>query len=164
VVEKPGDIDDLALPEAQLAPLGRWRQRLGHPPPCSNRARAPYGRSWMAHEPSCSATPLGRFGGSDAAVLAGDVNQWPAPSYPRKRWRDRTLRPQRQWRAGINGPSGGYNPEWDFGFRLSYTTFAYDASLAKVHRQREGYARGIRRRQRTRGACGWRWCRPTRDS
>ncbi len=136
--EKPGDIDDLSLPEPQLA-LARAMYATGKPVvltlfmqrprtvrPVVDGARA----ILLAYQP-------GPFGGDAIArVLAGEVN----PSgrlpftYPRNAGAiehyDRTLA------ANAHGPTyrpeGGYDPEWTFGHGLSYTTFAYDSlHLAK---------------------------------
>ena len=129
--EKPGDIDDLALPQAQLD-LAREIEATGTPViitlfearprtvrPIVDGARA----ILLAYQP-------GPYGGEALAqVIAGEVN----PSgrlpytYPRNSASivhyDRTASDE----ATAFKATGGYNPEWDFGFGLSYTSFAYDS-------------------------------------
>ena len=136
VVEKPGDIDDLALPDAQLA-LARAMEATGKPVILTVFESRP--RTIRAVVDGANAIVLGYltgpFGGEAIArVLAGDVNpsgRLPF-SYPRNAGAIEHYDRSASGDLGINGPSGGYNPEWEFGHGLSYTTFAYDAlTLAK---------------------------------
>ena len=136
VVEKPGDIDDLALPEAQLA-LARAMEATGKPVILTVFESRP--RTIRTVVDGAQAIVLGYltgpFGGEAIArVLAGDVNpsgRLPF-SYPRNAGAIEHYDRSASGDLGINGPSGGYNPEWDFGSGLSYTTFAYDSlALAK---------------------------------
>jgi len=128
--EKPGDIDDLALPDAQLR-LAHAIEATGTPVvltlfegrPRTVREVVDGARAIvLAYQP-------GPYGGEAIArVLAGEVN----PSgrlpftYPRNAGSiehyDRTASAG----ATASKSDGGYNPEWDFGHGLSYTTFAYD--------------------------------------
>ena len=135
-VEKPGDIDDLALPAAQIR-LAQAIEATGTPVvltlfearPRTVRAVVDGARAiLLAYQP-------GPFGGEAIArVLGGQVNpsgRLPF-SYPRNaadiEHYDRTASAEiKEFK-----PEGGYNPEWDFGHGLSYTTFTYDTlKLAK---------------------------------
>ena len=136
VVEKPGDIDDLALPAAQLQ-LARAMEQTGKPVILTVFESRP--RTIRTVVDSAQAIVLGYltgpFGGEAIArVLAGDVNpSGKLPfSYPRSAGAIEHYDRSVSGEVGINGPTGGYNPEWDFGFGLSYTTFTYDSlALAK---------------------------------
>ena len=133
--EKPGDIDDLALPEAQLR-LARALEATGTPVVLTVFEGRP--RTIREVVDGARAIVLGYLTGPHAGeaiarVLAGEVN----PSgrlpftYPRNaaavEHYDRTPTAE----AGVS-KADGYNPEWDFGYGLSYTSFAYDTlHLAK---------------------------------
>jgi beta-glucosidase len=129
VVEKPGDIEDLAFPAAQLR-LARAIEATGvpvvltifHQHPRIVREVVDGARAVV------TAYQTGPFGGEAlASVLFGDVNpsgklpfSWPRTSgsivhYDRPAPEDATT----------TGSEGGYNPEWAFGHGLSFTTFAY---------------------------------------
>ena len=129
VVEKPGDVDDLALPEAQLT-LVKAMEATGKPVIVTLFASRP--RTIRPIVDDARAIVLGYFtgphgGDAIARVISGAVN----PSgrlpftYPRNVASvvhyDRSVSDE----VGIAGPTGGYNPEWPFGFGLSYTTFSY---------------------------------------
>ena len=129
VVEKPGDIEDLAFSPAQLR-LARAIEGTGtpviltifHQHPRIVREIVDGARAIV------TAYQTGPFGGEAlASVLFGDVNpsgklpfSWPRTSgsivhYDRPAPEDATT----------TGSEGGYNPEWPFGHGLSFTTFAY---------------------------------------
>ncbi|MDB4873885.1 MAG: beta-glucosidase [Gemmatimonadetes bacterium] len=129
IVEKPGDIDDLRLPAAQLR-LARAIEATGTPVVLTLF----HARPRLVREAVDSARAIvtayetGPFGGEAlAGVLFGDVNpsgrlpfSWPRTAA--------TLVPYdhaESEEASARGPEGGYNPEWRFGHGLSYTTFAY---------------------------------------
>ena len=129
VVEKPGDIDDLELPAAQLK-LAHAIEATGKPVVITLFESRP--RTIRSIVDGASAIVLGYYtgphgGDAIARVISGAVN----PSgrlpftYPRNMASvvhyDRSVSDD----VGIAGPTGGYNPEWPFGFGLSYTTFAY---------------------------------------
>ena len=137
VVEKPGDIDDLALPEAQLR-LARAIEATGKPVILTLFESRPR----TVHDIVGGARAIllgyltGPFGGDALArVMSGEVN----PSgrlpftYPRNAadvvLYDRTTSGD----LSISKNDGGYNPEWEFGHGLSFTTFTYDSlHLAKT--------------------------------
>ncbi|CAN5905052.1 glycoside hydrolase family 3 N-terminal domain-containing protein [soil metagenome] len=136
VVEKPGDIDDLALPDAQLA-LARAMEATGKPVILTVFESRP--RTIRTVVDGAHAIVLGYltgpFGGEAIArVLAGDVNpsgRLPF-SYPKNAAAVEHYDRSASGELGISGPTGGYNPEWAFGHGLSYTTFTYDSlTLAK---------------------------------
>lgn len=129
VVEKPGDIDDLAFAPEQLR-LARAIEASGtpvvltifHERPRIVREAVDGARAVV------TAYETGPFGGEAlASVLFGDVNpsgklpfSWPRYSgvivhYDRARPGDATT----------SGSDGGYDPQWAFGHGLSFTTFAY---------------------------------------
>jgi beta-glucosidase len=129
VVEKPGDIDDLALPDAQLR-LALAIEATGKPVIITLFEGRP--RTVRSIVDSARAIVLGYYtgpyaGDAIARVLSGAVN----PSgrlpftYPRNAASvvhyDRSVSDE----IGISSSSGGYNPEWAFGFGLSYTSFSY---------------------------------------
>ncbi len=129
VVEKPGDIDDLALPDAQLR-LAEAIEATGKPVIITLFESRP--RTIRRIVDGARAVVLGYYtgphgGDAVARVLSGTVN----PSgrlpftYPRNAASvvhyDRSVSDE----VGVSGPTGGYNPEWEFGFGLSYTTFSY---------------------------------------
>ncbi|CAN5909048.1 glycoside hydrolase family 3 N-terminal domain-containing protein [soil metagenome] len=133
VVEKPGDIDDLTLPEAQLR-LAQAIEATGKPVIITLFESRP--RTIRTIVDGARAIVLGYYTGphgSDAIarVLSGAVN----PSgrlpftYPRNVASvvhyDRSVSDE----VGVASPTGGYNPEWPFGFGLSYTTFSYASPL-----------------------------------
>ena len=131
VVEKPGDIDDLALPAAQLQ-LARAMEQTGKPVILTLFESRP--RTIRTVVDSAQAIVqgylTGPFGGEAIArVLAGDVNpSGKLPySYPRSSGAIEHYDRSVSGEVGISKPDGGYNPEWDFGHGLSYTTFAYDS-------------------------------------
>ncbi|MES2179734.1 MAG: glycoside hydrolase family 3 N-terminal domain-containing protein [Gemmatimonadota bacterium] len=134
--EKPGDIDDLTFPTAQLR-LARAMEATGKPVIITIFEARP--RILRDVVDSARAIVLayqtGPYAGEALArVIAGQVN----PSgrlpftYPRASGAiehyDRTASAD----IGSDKPEGGYNPEWDFGHGLSYTHFSYDTlRLAK---------------------------------
>jgi beta-glucosidase len=128
-VEKPGDIDDLMLSEAQLR-LARAIEATGTPVVLTlfqNRPRVV--RSVVdSARAIVTGYELGPFGGEAVAgVLFGDVNpsgrlpfSWPRTSGKIMPY-DHALSGE----VTANDSTSGYHPEWPFGYGLSYTTFAY---------------------------------------
>ncbi|MEO7456062.1 MAG: glycoside hydrolase family 3 N-terminal domain-containing protein [Gemmatimonadaceae bacterium] len=135
--EKPGDIDDLTLPEDQLR-LARAMENTGKPVIITLFAARPR----TMHDVVAGARAVvlgyetGPFGGEALArVIAGEVN----PSgrlpftYPRSTGSIEHYDRLSSAEAIRFSATGGYTPEWDFGFGLSYTTFAYDSiQVAKL--------------------------------
>jgi beta-glucosidase len=128
-VEKPGDIDELDLPPAQLR-LARAIEATGTPVVLTffhNRPRI-VREAVDSARAVVTAYETGPFGGEAlAAVLFGDVN--PSGKLPFS-WPRHTGAIVPYDHAGpdevsARGPDRGYDPEWPFGHGLSYTTFAY---------------------------------------
>lgn len=127
--EKPGDIDDLRLPEAQQR-LAIAIQETGTPVVVvliENRPRIVRDVVDGARAVLLAYQP-GPYGGEAiVGALVGDVNpSGKLPfSYPRHTnglvHYDHTASEE----IGPGGPQGGYDPQWPFGHGLSYTTFAY---------------------------------------
>jgi beta-glucosidase len=128
--EKPGDVDDLALPDAQLR-LARAMEATGKPVVLTLFE----GRPRTVHDVVDGARAIvlgylpGPYGGEAIArVLAGEVN--PSGRLPYTYPRNASVIEHYDHTNAAEIPAsreiGGYNPEWDFGFGLSYTTFAYD--------------------------------------
>ncbi len=129
VVEKPGDIEDLAFPATQLR-LARAIEATGTPVVLTIFHQHPriVREAVEGARAVVTAYETGPFGGEAlASVLFGDLNpsgklpfSWPRTSgsivhYDRPAPEDATT----------SGSEGGYNPEWPFGHGLSFTTFAY---------------------------------------
>ncbi|MEA2761426.1 MAG: beta-glucosidase [Gemmatimonadaceae bacterium] len=129
VVEKPGDIDDLTFVPAQLR-LARAIEAAGTPVVLTIFHERPRIIRDVVDSARAIVTgyATGPFGGEAlASVLFGDVNPsgrlpftWPRYSGAIVQY-DRAVPGD----ATPNASEGGYNPEWAFGFGLSYTTFAY---------------------------------------
>jgi beta-glucosidase len=142
VAEKPGDIDDLTLPEDQLQ-LARSIEATGKPVVIAIFQNRPRVVRAIVDSARAIVTgyETGPFGGEAVAgVIFGDVNpsgklpfSWPRATGAIEHY-DRT------WQAEVtvSHPSGGYNPEWAFGYGLSYTTFAY----SDLHIDRHDLGRG----------------------
>jgi len=130
VAEKPGDIDDLTLPEAQLR-LAREIEQTGKPVilvlylnrpriirPVVDQAKAIV----LGYE-------TGPFGGEAmAAVLFGDVNPSGRLPFTYPRATGAIVHYDHKYTERLSPGEqdlSGYRPEWDFGHGLSYTTFAY---------------------------------------
>jgi beta-glucosidase len=122
--ETPGNTNDLALPIGQVR-LARAMEATGKPVVVTlfhNRPRIVRDIVDGARA-ILTGYETGPFGGEAvAAALFGDVNPsgklpftWPRFSGSVEHY-DRA--------EPVNG-SGAYNPEWEFGFGLSYTTFTY---------------------------------------
>ncbi|MBX6330312.1 MAG: glycoside hydrolase family 3 C-terminal domain-containing protein [Gemmatimonadaceae bacterium] len=127
--EKPGDIDDLTLPDAQLR-LAAAVEATGTPTVLvlvENRPRivrtvVDSARAvLMAYE-------TGPFGGEAVArILFGDVNPSGKLPFTYPRYTGAIEHYDRAPSADVTAdkPEGGYDPQWPFGYGLSYTTFAY---------------------------------------
>ena len=129
--EKPGDIEDLTMPDDQLR-LARAMEATGKPVIITLFAARPR----VIHEVVDAARAIvlgyqsGPYGGEAIArVLSGEVN----PSgrlpftYPRTTGSIEHYDHLFSAEAIKFSPTGGYTPEWNFGHGLSYTTFAYDS-------------------------------------
>ena len=128
--EKPGDIDDLALPAAQIR-LAKAIEATGTPVVLTMFE----GRPRTVHEIVDGARAIllgylsGPFAGEAMArVLAGEVNPSGRLPYTYPRSAAAIEHYDRSAAADIEASKGvgGYDPEWDFGYGLSYTTFTYD--------------------------------------
>lgn len=135
VVEKPGDINSLELPDAQIA-LARAIEATGKPVvlamfmgrprivrPAVDSARAVV----LAYQP-------GPYAGEALGdVLFGDVNPSGKLPYSYPRWSG-SITPYDRNESGeftASDSVGTYDPQWPFGFGLSYTTFAYSDLAVK---------------------------------
>jgi beta-glucosidase len=137
--EKPADINDLTLPAAQLH-LARAIEATGTPVVIALFE----GRPRIVRDVVDDARAVvlgyqtGPYGGEAVAgVLFGDVNPSGRLPYSYPRFAHDLVPYDRLASADIRDdkPSGGYNPEWEFGHGLSYTTFTYaDLRLEKSER------------------------------
>lgn len=135
--EKPGDIEDLELPAAQLR-LAKAIQATGKPTVLVLLENRP--RIVRTVVDSAAAVVLGYqsgpYGGEAIAdVLYGVVN----PSgrlpftYPRFSGSLVHYDHTHSERIGPDSPETGFNPQWQFGHGLSYTTFSYsDLQIART--------------------------------
>ncbi len=124
-VEKPGDIDDLTMPEDQLQ-LAKAIEATGTPVVLTIFHQRP--RIVRAIVDSARAIVTGYqpgpFGGEAlAGVLFGDVN--PSGRLPFTWPRATGALVHYDHAFAEEALPAGYNPEWEFGYGLSYTTFAY---------------------------------------
>jgi beta-glucosidase len=124
-VEKPGDIDDLTMPEDQLQ-LARAIEATGTPVVLTIFHQRP--RIVRAIVDSARAIvtgyQTGPFGGEAlAGVLFGDVN--PSGRLPFTWPRATGALVHYDHAFSEEAPPAGYKPEWEFGYGLSYATFAY---------------------------------------
>lgn len=128
--EKPGDIDELDLPDIQLR-LVESLAAVGRPiilvltenrPRIVRRIVPLVDAVILAYEP-------GPYGSEAiAGILTGDVN----PSgrlpftYPRYSGSIVPYDHKNAERVDRNGGENAFNPQWEFGHGLSYTSFLYD--------------------------------------
>jgi beta-glucosidase len=129
--ETPGNIDDLTLPRAQLE-LARAIEATGTPVVLALF----HGRPRIVRDAVDGARAIvtgfetGPYGGEAvAAVLFGDANPGGRLPFSWPRYSGAILNPYDRARpadvGGTDSTNRGYNPEWEFGHGLSYTTFAY---------------------------------------
>jgi beta-glucosidase len=124
-VEKPGDIDDLTMPEDQLQ-LARAIEATGTPVVLAIFHQRPRIIRTIVDSARAIVTgyQTGPFGGEAlAGVLFGDVN--PSGRLPFTWPRATGALVHYDHAFAEEAPPVGYNPEWEFGYGLSYTTFAY---------------------------------------
>lgn len=122
--ETPGNIQDLTLPAAQLA-LIRTLKTLGKPIVLILTEGRP--RIVSAIEPLCTAIIQAYLPGNEggnvlADVLAGKINPSGKLPYTYPRHANYLLNYYRKYTEDV---AGSYNPQWEFGYGLSYTTFKY---------------------------------------
>ena len=137
--EKPGDIDDLAMPAAQLR-LAQALEATGKPVILTLFEGRP--RIIRSIVDSARAIVMGYQSGpfagdAMAAALFGDVNPGGRLPFTYPRSAHDIEHYDRLASADIapDGSNRGYHPEWDFGHGLSYTTFKY-GDLALDHAER----------------------------
>ena len=131
-VEKPGDIDDLTMPDDQLE-LARAIEATGTPVVLTLFHQRPriIRKAVDSARAIVTGYQTGPFGGEAVAgVLFGDVNPsgrlpftWPSATGALVHY-DHAYSEEM--------PPIGYHPEWDFGHGLSYTTFTYSDLSATV--------------------------------
>ena len=128
--EKPGDIRDLTMPADQMR-LARAMTATGKPVVLALFE----GRPRIVRDIVDSARAVvlgyqtGPYGGEAmAAVLFGEVSPSGRLPFTYPRHVNDVEHYDRLASANVStdGSDKGYTPEWDFGFGLSYTTFAYD--------------------------------------
>lgn len=128
--EKPGDIADLSMPADQMR-LARAIAATGKPIVLALFE----GRPRIVRDIVDSARAVvlgyqtGPYGGEAmAAVLFGEVSPSGRLPFTYPRHVNDVEHYDRLASANVapDGSDKGYAPEWDFGFGLSYTTFAYD--------------------------------------
>ncbi|MFD2163042.1 glycoside hydrolase family 3 N-terminal domain-containing protein [Paradesertivirga mongoliensis] len=122
--ETPGNIQDLTLPAAQLE-LARALKASGKPIVLVLTEGRP--RIISAIEPLCSAVihaylPGNEGGNVVANVLAGKVNPSGKLPYTYPRYPNYLFNYYRKYTEEVDN---SYNPQWEFGYGLSYTTFKY---------------------------------------
>ena len=130
--ETPGNIDDLTLSPSQVR-LAKAVEAAGKPVVVALY----HGRPRIVRDVVDGARAVvtgyetGPFGGEAMAdVLFGEVNPSGKLPFSWPRYSGAILNPyDRAFPADIGGTEAaankGYNPEWEFGHGLSYTTFAY---------------------------------------
>jgi len=127
--EKPSDIDDLSMPQAQLD-LVRALAQTGKPiilVLVEGRPRLIREIEPLANGILLAYVPGQEGGRAIAEVLFGDTNPsgklpYTYPRYSGSIWAYDHLRSdERDQNFGYDG----FNPQYEFGFGLSYTTFAY---------------------------------------
>jgi beta-glucosidase len=128
-VEKVGDIDDLMMPAAQLK-LARAIEATGTPVVLALYQQRPriIRQAVDSARAIITAYQTGPFGSEAlAGVIFGDINPsgrlpftWPRATGSVNPYDHAT-----PVILGADKPTGGYDPEWEFGAGLSYTTFAY---------------------------------------
>jgi beta-glucosidase len=137
--EKPGDIEDLTLPAAQLR-LARAIQATGKPVVITLFE----GRPRIVREIVGDARAVvlgyqtGPFGGEAVAgVLFGEVNPSGRLPFTYPRYANDIEHYDRLASANVTDrKTGGYDPQWDFAFGLSFTSFTYgDLKLDKAERR-----------------------------
>jgi beta-glucosidase len=130
-VEKPGDIDDLTMPEDQLQ-LARAIEATGTPVVLAIFHQRPRIIRPIVDSARAIVTgyQTGPFGGEAiAGALFGDVN--PSGRLPFTWPRATGALVHYDHAFSEEMPPAGYNPEWEFGYGLSYSTFTYsDLSAA----------------------------------
>ena len=142
-VEKPGDIEDLTLPAAQAA-LAKALHQTGTPivlVMLQGRPRIIDELVRLADAVVLAYWPGMHGGTALARVLYGDVN----PSgklpftYPRTTGSLVTYDHKTSEELDIHLGMEAYNPQWDFGHGLSYTTFEYaNLQLQADHLSKDG--------------------------
>jgi beta-glucosidase len=127
--EKPGDIEDLELPEPQLR-LAQAIQMSGTPTVLillENRPRIVRTIVDSARAVLLAYQSGPYTGDAVADVLLGHVNPSGRLPFTYPRHANSLVHYDHTYaeRIGPTSPDGGYNPQWPFGHGLSFTTFDY---------------------------------------
>ncbi|WP_256009047.1 glycoside hydrolase family 3 N-terminal domain-containing protein [Desertivirga xinjiangensis] len=126
--ETPGNFDDLTLPAAQLD-LARTLAKARKPMILVLTEGRP--RVVSSIEPLFSAViqaylPGNEGGNAIADVIAGKINPSGKLPYTYPRYGNSLHNYYYKYTESKDlDPTAGYNPQWEFGFGLSYTTFSY---------------------------------------
>lgn len=126
--ETPGNINDLTLPAAQIE-LATALKATGKPIVLILTEGRP--RIVSAIEPFCAAVIQAYLPGNEggnvlADVLLGKVNPSGKLPYTYPRYPNSLHNYYRKYTEELNiDINAGYNPQWEFGYGLSYTTFKY---------------------------------------
>ena len=126
--ETPGNINDLTLPTAQIE-LATALKATGKPIVLILTEGRP--RIVSAIEPYCEAViqaylPGNSGGNVLAGVLAGKINPSGKLPYTYPRYPNSLHNYYRKYTEELSiDVNAGYNPQWEFGYGLSYTSFKY---------------------------------------
>lgn len=126
--ETPGNINDLTLPAPQIE-LAIALKATGKPIVLILTEGRP--RIVSAIEPYCTAViqaylPGNAGANSLARVLAGSINPSGRLPYTYPRYPNSLHNYYRKYTEELNiDVNAGYNPQWEFGYGLSYTSFKY---------------------------------------